>query len=103
MCDGPLREPFDEVESELVRFRVETGAEEPRPPSEDKPLVSQHPALLVTYVLRANLSRVFYAQRLDALEESPLIALTQILLQTLGVFSKEGTMRMKRRQTAFFT
>ena len=33
----PLGEPFDDVESELVRFRVEKGAQEPRPHPEYKP------------------------------------------------------------------
>ena len=30
MCDRRLGESFDDVESELVRFRVGKGAEEPR-------------------------------------------------------------------------
>ena len=89
MCGKPLGESFDDVESEHVRFRVEKGAEEPHPPSEDKPWVSQHHILPVTYVLRANLSRVFYIQRVEALEESPLIVLVLILLRTLDVFSKK--------------
>ena len=37
MCDRPLREPFNDAESELIRFCVEKGAEEPRPHSEDNP------------------------------------------------------------------
>ena len=61
----------------------------PRPPSENTPWVSQHPALFVTDVLRANFPRVFYIQGVDALEESPLIALTQIVFQTLNVSSKK--------------
>ena len=36
VCDSSLGEPFDDVESELVNCCVEKGAEEPRPPSEDK-------------------------------------------------------------------
>ena len=41
-------------------------------------------------VPRANLPRVLYVQGLEALDESPLIALAQILLQTLNVFSGES-------------
>ena len=89
VCDRPLGEPFDDVESELIGFRVEKGTEEPRPPSEDKPWVSQHYALFVTDVLRANIPRVFYVQGLEALEEPPLIALAQILLHILDVSFKE--------------
>ena len=75
VCDGLLGELFDDIESELIGFRVEKGPEEPRPPSEDKPWVSHHYALFVTDVLRANLPRVLYLQGLAALEEPPLIAL----------------------------
>ena len=69
MCNKLLGEPFDDVKSELVIFRVEKDAEEPRPPSEDKPWVSQHPALFVMDELLANLPRVLYFQKLEALEE----------------------------------
>ena len=48
VCDRPLGELLDDVESELIGFRVEKGPEEPRPPSEDKPLVSQRYALFIT-------------------------------------------------------
>ena len=89
MCDTPLGEPFDDTESELVSCCAEKGAKEPRPPSEAKPWVSQHPALFVTDVLRANVLRVLYASGHDVLEELPLIALAQILLQTLEVSSME--------------
>ena len=37
VCDKPLREPFDDVESEIIGFRVAKGADEPSTPSEDKP------------------------------------------------------------------
>ena len=50
MCDRPLGESFDDVESELIGFRVEKCVEEPRPSSEDKPWVSKHYALFVTDV-----------------------------------------------------
>ena len=66
-----LGEPFEDVESELIVFRVEKDAEEPRPPSEDKPWVSQHYALLVTDVLRANLPRVLYVQGLGSAGRAP--------------------------------
>ena len=85
----PLGEPFDYVEFELVIFCVEKGAEEPRPPLEDKHRVSQRPALFVTDVLQTNLPRVFYVQELDGLDKPPLTALVQILLKTLNFFSKE--------------
>ena len=60
VCHGPLGEPFDDVEFELIGFRVDQGAEEPLSPSEDKSWVSQHCALFVTDALRANLPRVLY-------------------------------------------
>ena len=41
-----------------------------------------------TDVVQTNLPRAFYAQGLEALKESPLIALEQLLLQTLGAFSR---------------
>ena len=41
VCDRPLGELFDDVEFELIGFRVEKGSEEPRPPSADKLWVSQ--------------------------------------------------------------
>ena len=75
VCDRSLGELFDDIESELIGFRIEKGFEKPRPRSEDKPWVSQHYALFVTDVLRANLSRALYLQGLAALEEPPLIAL----------------------------
>ena len=90
VCDRPLGELFDDVESELIGFRVEKGPEEPRPPSEDKPWVSQHYALFITDVLRVNLPRVLYVQELAALVEPPLVALAQILLHTLDVSFKES-------------
>ena len=74
MCDRPRGEPIEDVESELMGFLVEEGAKEPRPLSEDKPWVSQHYALFVTDVLRANLPRVICIQGLEALEEPPLIS-----------------------------
>ena len=89
VCNRPLGELFDDVESELVGLRVEKGPEEPRPPSEDKAWVSQHYAFFVTDVLRVNLPRVLYLQRLAVLEEPPLIALALILLHTLDVSFKE--------------
>ena len=51
-------------------------------------LRTQHPALFVTDVLRANLPRVLYVQGLVELEEPPLIALAQFLLHTLVSFMK---------------
>ena len=84
-----MGEPFDKVESELVRFRVEKGAKEPRPPSDGNPWFSQHPALFAVDVLRANVLRVLYVQGVDALEKPLLVALAQILLQALDVSSKE--------------
>ena len=89
VSDKPLEELFDDVESDFIEFRVEKGPEEPRPPSEDKPWVSQHYTLFVTDVLRVNLSRVLYVQGLAALEKPPLIALAQILLHTVDVSLKE--------------
>ena len=71
-------EPFNDIKSELIGFRVEKGAQEPRTLSEDKPWVSQHHALFVTDVLRANLPRILYVQGLEALEEPSLIALAKI-------------------------
>ena len=62
-----LGELFDDVEAELIGFRVEKGPEEPRPPSEDKLWVSQHYALFITDVLRVNLPPVLYVQELAAL------------------------------------
>ena len=89
VCDKPLGELFDDVEFELIGFRVEKSSEEPRPPSEDKPWISQHYALFITDVLRVNLPRVLYVQVLAALVEPPLVALAQILLHTLDVSFKE--------------
>ena len=78
MCDRSLREPFDDVESDLVRFRVER-----------KPWVSQHISFFVMDVLQINLPRVVSdAQGLEGLKVTPLIVLAQ-LLQTLNVFFKE--------------
>ena len=90
VCDRPLGELFDDVESELIGFRVEKGPEERRSPSEDKPWVSQHYAPFITDVLRVNLPRVVYVQGLAALVEPPLVALAQILLHTLDVSFKES-------------
>ena len=89
VCDRPLGKPFDNFESELVRVCVEKGAEELRPLSEDKAWFSKHPALFITELLRANFSRVLYVQGHEALEEPPLIALTQIILHTLDVSFNE--------------
>ena len=89
MCDRPLGEPFDDVESASIGFRVENGAEERRPPSEYKPWVSQHHVRFVTVILRANLLRVFYDQGFEALGEAPLIALAQTFLHTPDVPFKE--------------
>ena len=75
VCDRPLGELFDDVESELIGFRVEKGPEEPRLPSVDKPWVSQHYVLFITDALRVNLPRVVYVQELAALVEPPLVAL----------------------------
>ena len=50
VCDRPLGEPFDVVESQLVRFRVQKGTKEQRSPSEDEPRVSYHPFPFVTNV-----------------------------------------------------
>ena len=88
VCDRLLGKPCDDVGFDLVIFGVEKGAEEPRPPSIDEPWVSQHPSLF-TDVLQTNLPRVFYAHGLKALEEFPLIALVQLLLQTMYVFLKD--------------
>ena len=60
VCDRPLGELFDDVESELIGFRSEKGPEEPCLPSEDKLWVSQHYALFITDVLRVNLPRALY-------------------------------------------
>ena len=60
---------LDNIECEIVGFRVVKGAGEPRPLFEDKPWISKHNSLFVTDVLRANLPRVLYVQGLDALEE----------------------------------
>ena len=58
-----------------MRFGVEKGAEELRPPSGDKSWVSQHLAIFAADVLRANLPCTFYVQGLlNALEEPTLIA-----------------------------
>ena len=89
MCDRPPGEPFEDVESELIVFRVEKGAEEPRPPSEDKLWVSQHYVIFVTDVLRAYLPCFLCVQGLETLEEPPLIALAQILLHIVDVSFKE--------------
>ena len=89
-CDMPLGELFDDVEFELIGFRVKKGSEEPRPPSADKLWVSQHYALFIADVLRVNLPRVLYVQELASLEEPHLVALAQILLHTLGVSFKES-------------
>ena len=90
MFGRPLGKPFDDVDSEVVRFCVEKGAEEPYPPSENKPLVFQYSSLFVTDILPSSPRRDFYAQGLDALEKVHLIALAQILLQTLDAFIKES-------------
>ena len=90
MFDRPLGKPFDDVDSEVVRFCVEKGAEEPYTPSQNTPLVFQQSSLFVTDILPSSPRRDFYAQGLDALEKVPLIALAQILLQTLDVFIKES-------------
>ena len=90
VCDRPLGELFDYVESELNGFLVEKGPGEPRPPSEDKPLVQQHYTLFMTDVLRVNLPRVLYVQELAALVKPTLIALAQILLHNLDVSFKES-------------
>ena len=37
VCGRPLGVPFDNVDSELVRVRVDKGAEELRPPYKNKP------------------------------------------------------------------
>ena len=87
-----MGEFFDYVESELIRFRVEKGAKEPRPPSEDKPWVSQHDALFVADFLRSKLPRVYHVQGLETMAEPPLIALAQTLLLTLDEFFKEPFM-----------
>ena len=89
MCDRPQGEFFEDVESELIGFRVKRGAEKPRPTTEDKPWISKHYVFFVTDVLRANLPRVLYVQGLEAPEEPPLIALAQILLHILDVSFKE--------------
>ena len=87
--DRPLLEPFDDVKSKLVIVCTEKNTEESRPLFQHKPFVSQHPALFVTDVLRVNVLRVLFVQRVDALEEPPLIALAEILLYTLEVPPKE--------------
>ena len=89
VCARLLGKLFDDVESELIGFRIEKGPEEPHPPSEGKPWVSQHYALFITDVLRVNLPLVLYVQELAALVEPPLVALAQILLHTLDVCFKE--------------
>ena len=62
MCDRSLREPFDDVESDLVRFRVKR-----------KPWVSQHISFFVMDVLQINLKRVVSdAQGLEGLKVTPL-------------------------------
>ena len=67
MCDRPLGEPFDDVESELIGFRIEKGPEERRPPSEDKPRVSQHVVFVFVYRLLSlsvtTYNRTFYFVR----------------------------------------
>ena len=89
MRGRPLGELLEDVESELIGFRVEKVPKEPRPPSEDKPWVSQYNALFVTDVLRTNLPRVLCVQGLAALEEPSLIALAQTLLHSLDVSFEE--------------
>ena len=64
-----MEEFFDYVESELIRFCVEKGAEKQRPPSEDKPWVSQHHALFVADFLRTELPRVYHVQGLETMAE----------------------------------
>ena len=73
----------------LSDFELRRVPKKPRPPSEDKPWVSQHYALFITDVLRVNLPLVLYVQELAALVEPPLVALAQILLHTLDVSFKE--------------
>ena len=68
ICDRLLGNSSSDVESDFIRFHVEKGAEEPCPPFDNKPWVSQLPSLFVTDVLRTNLSRVFYTQELEALD-----------------------------------
>ena len=89
VCDRPLGKPCDDVGFDAVIFCIEKGAEEPRPPSENEPWISQLFPLFVTDVLRTALPCVFFAQGLEAWEESLLIAPVQLLLQTLDVYLKE--------------
>ena len=60
VCDRALKELFDDVESELVRF-----------PSKNKSWVSQHSSLVVTDILRTNPSRVFYTQGFEVVGKVP--------------------------------
>ena len=58
-------------------------------PTTPRLLHRRHFSLFIMDVPRTNLHRVFDTQGLEALEESPLIAPAQLLLQTLDVFLKE--------------
>ena len=75
MRDRPLEKPCDDVGSELVKFCVEKGTEEPCSPSDIEPRVSQNYSLFVTDELGTKFSCIFYGQGLEALEESLPIAL----------------------------